>query len=59
MNAVLHGVTRDQLMGRHKSNHIQVAYGKDVTTADTALFAKAAAFHELGIEVFFCGCDAS
>ncbi len=28
MNAVLHGVTRDQLMGRHKSNHIQVAYGE-------------------------------
>ena len=58
MNAVLHGVTRDQLMGRHKSNHIQVSYGKDITTADTALLAKAATFRELGIEVFLCGYDA-
>jgi hypothetical protein len=55
MSAVLHGVTRDQLMGRHKANHIQVAYGKDEATADTALMAKAAAFRELGIEVYLCG----
>jgi hypothetical protein len=26
MHAVLYGVTRDQLMGKHKANHIQVAY---------------------------------
>ena len=26
MHAVTYGMTRDQLMGRHKSNHIQVAY---------------------------------
>jgi hypothetical protein len=56
MNAVFHGVTRDQLMGRHKSNHIQVAYGKDGATAEAALLAKGAAFHELGIEVYLCGC---
>jgi hypothetical protein len=55
MNVVLHGVSRDQLMGRHKSNHIQVAYGRDGNTAHEALMAKAAAFHELGVEVYICG----
>ena len=55
MNAVLHGVTRDQLMGRHKSNHIQVAYGDSAHSADEALMAKAVAFRELGVEVFICG----
>jgi hypothetical protein len=55
MNAVLHGVTRDQLMGRHKSNHIQVAYGSSAKTADEALMAKAVVFRELGIDVYICG----
>jgi hypothetical protein len=59
MNACLHGVTRDQLMGRHKSNHIQVAYGRDARTADEALFAKGVAFRELGIEVDLCGSNAT
>jgi L-fucose isomerase-like protein len=58
MNARLHGVSRDQLMARHKSNHVQVAYGKDSETADEALLAKAMAFHELGLEVYLCGCSA-
>ena len=57
MNAVLHGVNRDQLMARHKSNHIQVAYGKDAYSAELAMLAKAVAFRELGIEVNLCGCD--
>jgi hypothetical protein len=55
MNAVLHGVTRDQLMGRHKSNHIQVAYCGSSNAADEALTAKGVAFSELGIEAFLCG----
>lgn len=55
MNATLHGVTRDQLMGRHKSNHIQVAYGAGAQSADEALMAKAVAFRELGVEVYLCG----
>ncbi|WP_058186391.1 fucose isomerase [Terracidiphilus gabretensis] len=55
MNAVLHGVTRDQLMGRHKSNHIQVAYGDNAQSADEALMAKAVAFRELGLDVYLCG----
>ncbi len=57
MNAVLHGVNRDQLMARHKSNHIQVAYGKDAYSAKLAMLAKAVTFRELGIEVNLCGCD--
>ena len=57
MTAVLHGVSRNQLMARHKSNHIQVAYGRDATSADDAMMAKAAAFRELGLEVFLCGCE--
>jgi hypothetical protein len=55
MNTVLHGVTRDQMMGRHKSNHLQVAYATDAAGASTAMMAKAAAFRELGIEVYLCG----
>ena len=55
MNAILHGVTRDQLMARHKSNHLNVAYAPTAETADKALAAKAAMFSELGIEVFLCG----
>jgi hypothetical protein len=55
MNAVLHGVSRDQFMGRHKANHIQVAYGRDARSANQALFAKAVAFREMGIQVNICG----
>jgi hypothetical protein len=55
MNAVLHGVTRDQMMARHKANHIQVVYAPDAATADKALAVKAAMFAELGIQVHLCG----
>lgn len=55
MNAVLHGVSRDQMMARHKANHIQVVYAPDATTADKALAVKAAMFAELGIRVHLCG----
>jgi hypothetical protein len=55
MHAVTYGVSRDQMMGRHKANHIQVAYAPDADAANTALAAKAAAFRELGIEVSICG----
>jgi hypothetical protein len=55
MNAVLHGVSRDQMMARHKANHIQVAYAPDGTTADRALAVKAAMFAGLGIRVHLCG----
>jgi L-fucose isomerase-like protein len=55
MHAVLYGVTRDQLMARHKSNHVQVAYAPDAEGANLALAAKAAMFRDLGIQVSVCG----
>jgi L-fucose isomerase-like protein len=55
MHAVLTNVTRDQMMARHKANHIQVAYASDTKTARKAMFAKAAAMNELGLHVHFCG----
>ena len=55
MHAVLDGITRDQMMARHRSNHIQVAYAPDHAAARRAMAAKAAMFDELGIEVFICG----
>lgn len=55
MHAVLHGITRDQFMARHKANHLNVAYAPDATTADKALRAKAAMFAELGVQVHLCG----
>lgn len=55
LNAVLHGVTRDQMMARHRANHIQVAYAPTAEAADRALAAKAAMFDSLGLEVHLCG----
>jgi len=55
MHVVLQGITRDQMMARHQANHIQVAYGNDRASARKAMFAKAAAMRELGLDVFFCG----
>jgi hypothetical protein len=55
MHAVLHGVTRNQLMGRHKANHAQVVYAPDAATADKGLVVKAAFFEEIGIVVHVCG----
>lgn len=55
MHAVTYGVSRDQMMARHKSNHIQVAYAPDPTAANRALAAKVAAFQAMGIETYVCG----
>jgi hypothetical protein len=55
LHAVLHGVGRDQLMARHKANHVNVAYAPDAATADKALLVKAAMFAELGLRVHLCG----
>lgn len=59
MHAVFHGVTRDQMMARHKANHIHVAYARSARDADLALYAKAALAAELGIEVSLCGTKAN
>jgi hypothetical protein len=55
MHAVLQGISRDQMMARHKSNHIQVVYAPDEAAAKLALLTKASAMKELGLEVFICG----
>lgn len=55
MHAVTYGISRDQMMARHKANHIQVAYVPDDTAARKALAAKVAAFQGMGIETFVCG----
>ena len=55
MHAVLHGVTRDQLMAQHKANHAQVAYAPTRTPPTGRSTAKAAFFDELGVTVHLCG----
>lgn len=55
MHAVTYGVTRDQMMARHKSNHIQVAYANSPAEADKAMLAKAAMAEAMGMEVAICG----
>jgi len=55
MHVVLHGVSRDQFMARHKANHAQVVYAPDAEMADRALTAKAALFDALGVQVHLCG----
>ncbi|HON08092.1 MAG TPA: fucose isomerase, partial [Verrucomicrobiota bacterium] len=55
MHAVFQGISRDQMMARHKANHIQVVYAPNKKEANRACRIKAAALAELGIEVHFCG----
>jgi len=55
MHAVTYGVTRDQMMAKHKSNHITVSYAPDAATANEIMFAKAAMAHELGFKAKICG----
>src|SRR6185503_13090823 len=55
MHAVLKGVSRDQMMARHRANHIQVVYAPNETQAHRAARIKAAALAELGIDVHLCG----
>jgi L-fucose isomerase-like protein len=55
MHVVLHGVTRDQFMARHRANHVSVAYAPSAESADAVLATKAAMFAELGIHVHLCG----
>jgi len=55
VSAILYGVSRDQMMARHKANHINIAYAPDMEIADRALWAKSAMFHDMGIMVHLCG----
>ena len=58
MHAVTYGISRDQMMARHKANHIQVAYANSAKEADLALYTKAALAAELGLEVCLAGTKA-
>jgi hypothetical protein len=55
MHVVLDGITRDQMMARHKANHIQVVYAPSEKQAHRACRVKAALLAELGLEVHLCG----
>ncbi len=55
MHAVTYGVSRDQMMARHKANHIQVAYATSPANADKAMLAKASMAAAMGIKVSICG----
>jgi hypothetical protein len=55
MHAVLEGVSRDQMMARHKSNHLQVVYAPNRKQAHRACRIKAAMLAGLGLEVHLCG----
>jgi hypothetical protein len=55
MHAVTYGVSRDQMMAKHQSNHIQVAYATSAAAADRCLMAKASMAQALGMHVNICG----
>lgn len=55
MHAVFAGITRDQFMAQHSSNHIQVAYVPDHEAAHKALTAKASMMLAMGMSVNLCG----
>ena len=55
VHTVLHGVSQNQMMARHKANHVNVAYAPTAEIADKALATKAVMMAELGIAVHLCG----
>ncbi len=59
MHTVFYGIDRNQMMARHKSNHIQVVYANSAADADSSLLAKAAMAEAMGMEVAICGTRAS
>jgi hypothetical protein len=55
VHTVLRGVTQNQMMARHRANHVNIAYAPTAAAAGIALAAKAAMFASLGIQVHLCG----
>lgn len=55
MNAILDGITKNQFMARHRSNHIIITYAPNVSSADSAMQIKASMMASLGIKVILCG----
>jgi hypothetical protein len=54
-HAVLEGINRDQMMARHKANHIQVVYAPNKKQAHRGCRIKASMLAALGLEVHLCG----
>ena len=59
MHTVFYGIDRNQMMARHKSNHIQVVYANSASDADSSLLAKAAMAEAMGMDVAICGSKAN
>lgn len=59
MHTVFYGIDRNQMMARHKSNHIQVVYANSASDADSSLLAKAAMAEAMGMDVAICGTKAN
>ncbi len=57
VHAILHGVSQNQFMARHRANHINVAYAPTAELAGQALATKAAMLAELGVQVHLCGVE--
>jgi hypothetical protein len=55
VHTILHGVSQNQMMARHRANHVNVAYALSAEAADKALATKAAMLAELGVQVHLCG----
>ncbi|MCB1121618.1 MAG: fucose isomerase [Verrucomicrobiae bacterium] len=55
MHCVTYGVSRDQMMARHKANHIHLAYANSADEADLCMRTKAALAQKLGLKVCLCG----
>jgi len=55
VHAILHGVSQNQMMARHRANHVNIAYAPSADLADKALATKAAMLAELGLHVHLCG----
>lgn len=54
MHGRLGNITRDQMMARHRANHIQVAYAPSLEQARKAALTKATLAAKLGIAVNWC-----
>ncbi len=55
VHTILHGVSQNQMMARHRANHVNVAYAPSAEAASKALATKAAMLAELGVQVHLCG----
>jgi len=54
-SAVTYGVTKNQFIAQHHSNHVNMAYAVNPELANRALFYKAAMAEAMGIDVHICG----